>query len=242
MSPNLKLADPKFHCPDPSNWLRSNIGVPRYRTTRSISSELLGLFSTRCGWDGSSAKATAAIRVTHKTFVTTFWSSLMIVTPKEILGNERKTHRAVCENHFAQHTQRDNAACYIIALLRRNISLGNHEDVPCIDFSRSNENWYAIQNCVTNTLVVIYEYDHKKVLCIWAYDIYRSDRRTRFLPFHIFLDDRGILRVGGRLWDLNLPNVQSHPILMPKGLYVIRPCHSGCVHCVWSRLPRLFLS
>jgi hypothetical protein len=76
-----------------------------------------------------------------------------------------------CEDHFAQHTQRDNAACYIIVLLRRNISLENHEDVSCIHFSRSNENWYAIQDSVMNTSVVINEYDHKSILCTWAYDI-----------------------------------------------------------------------
>lgn len=53
---------------------------------------------------------------------------------------------------------------------------------------------------------------------------------SKLLPFHIFLDDRGILRVGRRLWHLNLPYVQSHPILMAKGLRVIRPYHSRCVH------------
>nr|XP_031829449.1 uncharacterized protein LOC116425623 [Nomia melanderi] len=60
----------------------------------------------------------------------------------------------------------------------------------------------------------------------FAADIHRleSDRdleaKSKLLPLHPFRDKKGILRVGGRLQNSDLPFEQKHPVLLPKGHHV----------------------
>ena len=53
--------------------------------------------------------------------------------------------------------------------------------------------------------------------------------KSKLLPLHPFVDNKGILRVGGRLQNSILPYEQKHPILLPKGHHitelVIREAH-----------------
>ncbi|XP_076233347.1 uncharacterized protein LOC143178507 [Calliopsis andreniformis] len=44
--------------------------------------------------------------------------------------------------------------------------------------------------------------------------------KSKLRSLHPFLDEQGILRVGGRLQNSNLPFAQKHPILLPKGNHV----------------------
>ncbi|XP_043263595.1 uncharacterized protein LOC122403875 [Colletes gigas] len=44
--------------------------------------------------------------------------------------------------------------------------------------------------------------------------------KSRLLPLHPFLDDKGLLRVSGRLQNATVPFDQKHPILLPKNNYI----------------------
>ncbi|XP_017796984.1 PREDICTED: uncharacterized protein LOC108578211 [Habropoda laboriosa] len=44
--------------------------------------------------------------------------------------------------------------------------------------------------------------------------------KSRLLSLHPFLDDQGILRVGGRLQNAAIPYEQKHPILLPKNSHI----------------------
>ncbi|XP_076384045.1 uncharacterized protein LOC143261513 [Megalopta genalis] len=44
--------------------------------------------------------------------------------------------------------------------------------------------------------------------------------KSKLLPLHPFIDERGILRVGGRLQNSKLQYAQKHPILLPKGHHI----------------------
>ncbi|XP_046144681.1 uncharacterized protein LOC123988477 [Osmia bicornis bicornis] len=44
---------------------------------------------------------------------------------------------------------------------------------------------------------------------------------SKLLPLHPFLDERGILRVGGRLQNSTIPFEEKHPILLPKNHHVV---------------------
>ncbi|XP_076384154.1 uncharacterized protein LOC143262078 [Megalopta genalis] len=44
--------------------------------------------------------------------------------------------------------------------------------------------------------------------------------KSKLLPLSPFIDERGILRVGGRLQNSNLPFEQMHPILLPRSSHV----------------------
>ncbi|CAK9831432.1 hypothetical protein ANTRET_LOCUS8425 [Anthophora retusa] len=67
----------------------------------------------------------------------------------------------------------------------------------------------------------------KEISCL------RSDEclptKSKLIPLNPFLDDQGILRVGGRLQNSTLPFSQKHPILLPKGHHIttliIRDAH-----------------
>ncbi|XP_076231248.1 uncharacterized protein LOC143177269 [Calliopsis andreniformis] len=58
--------------------------------------------------------------------------------------------------------------------------------------------------------------------------------KSKLLSLHPFLDDKGILRVGGRLRNSNLPFSQKHPILLPKNNHIteliIRRAHVQNYH------------
>ncbi|XP_076223949.1 uncharacterized protein LOC143174539 [Nomia melanderi] len=60
----------------------------------------------------------------------------------------------------------------------------------------------------------------------FATDLHRLDTerelspKSKLLPLHPFRDKKGILRVGGRLQNSDLPFDQKHPILLPKGHYI----------------------
>lgn len=47
-------------------------------------------------------------------------------------------------------------------------------------------------------------------------------KSSKLLPLHPFLDKDGIMRVGGRLRNSNIPYSQKHPILLPKSHYVTK--------------------
>ncbi|XP_078040736.1 uncharacterized protein LOC144471982 [Augochlora pura] len=58
--------------------------------------------------------------------------------------------------------------------------------------------------------------------------------KSKLLPLSPFIDERGILRVGGRLQNSNLPFKQMHPILLPKSNhiteFIIRESHVQNYH------------
>ncbi|CAK9798625.1 hypothetical protein ANTPLA_LOCUS1703 [Anthophora plagiata] len=58
--------------------------------------------------------------------------------------------------------------------------------------------------------------------------------KSKLLPLHPFLDDNGMLRVGGRLQNAPLPYAQKHPILLPRNHHVttliIRESHLSNQH------------
>ncbi|XP_076661059.1 uncharacterized protein LOC143364822 [Halictus rubicundus] len=50
----------------------------------------------------------------------------------------------------------------------------------------------------------------------------RISNKSQLQPLCPFLDERGILRVGGRLRNSTLPFAQKHPILLPRGHHVTK--------------------
>lgn len=67
--------------------------------------------------------------------------------------------------------------------------------------------------------------------------------RSKLMPLAPFLDERGILRVGGRLQNSDLPFSQKHPILLPKNSHItdllireshIRHHHSGLTATLYN--------
>ncbi|XP_076664815.1 uncharacterized protein LOC143367133 [Andrena cerasifolii] len=69
----------------------------------------------------------------------------------------------------------------------------------------------------------------------FAQDIHQLNTRvqlhhkSKLLPLHPFVDDKGLLRVGGRLQNSTLSYEKKHPILLPKGHHItdliIRQAH-----------------
>ena len=45
--------------------------------------------------------------------------------------------------------------------------------------------------------------------------IWNLSPKTKILPFHPFLDERGLLHVGGRLQKTGMPFSGCHPVLLP---------------------------
>ena len=50
----------------------------------------------------------------------------------------------------------------------------------------------------------------------------KIDDRSRLIPLNPFVDNEGILRVGGRLVHSELPFDQKHPILLPSNHHITR--------------------
>ena len=50
----------------------------------------------------------------------------------------------------------------------------------------------------------------------------KIDAKSRLIPLNPFIDNQGILRVGGRLTHSELPEEQKHPILLPASHHITR--------------------
>ena len=50
----------------------------------------------------------------------------------------------------------------------------------------------------------------------------KIDVKSRVIPLNPFIDNQGILRVGGRLTHSELPEEQKHPILLPASHHTTR--------------------
>ena len=61
-----------------------------------------------------------------------------------------------------------------------------------------------------------------------------TTKNTRLAAFSPFIDEAGVLRVGGRLVNAQIPNCQKHPVLLPSYHHVtdliIREVHNESLH------------
>ncbi|KAL0859999.1 hypothetical protein ABMA27_010314 [Loxostege sticticalis] len=69
---------------------------------------------------------------------------------------------------------------------------------------------------------VQHHYFHKEIECIKKGVDYKTNHSCYLKMLHPFIDDKGLLRVGGRLQNSNLPFTKKFPIILPKKCHVTR--------------------
>ncbi|XP_037047939.1 uncharacterized protein LOC119082532 [Bradysia coprophila] len=89
--------------------------------------------------------------------------------------------------------------------------LPSYKDKPKSNTPKANEYRAALKSWIKCTQAECFETEIE--LCLFGDEL---PRKSKLLPLRPFLDSDGILRVGGRLSNSDLPFESKHPIILPK--------------------------
>ena len=139
-------------------------------------------------------------------------------TVKELLGIG-KTDRIPFENYYSSYQTLIERTSWIFFVVRkwRSISNRNKSETCQLILPGQNDKQNALDFWIKITQRSVY---HEEIMKL-ENDAFIA-RSSKILQFNPFLDDKGIMRVGGRLAYSNLTFEEKHPILLPKSHVFVR--------------------
>ncbi|XP_046988560.1 uncharacterized protein LOC124594240 [Schistocerca americana] len=219
---NLPLADPEFNKPATVDIiLGAEVFFDVVCKERLVKPGHPSLVETKFGWILSGRMPSVSCNMPRSTVTSCFVrgdnldAKLQRFWELEELSTKTISKQGkICEAHFQRHTARDEEGRFVLRLPMKpdGKSLGESRQQASRRLAHLERRFKRQPNLQKEYAAFMHEYGNEIALLKASSPI---PHYSKLRDLHPFVDAEGILRVGGRLMNADVPYDERHPIIVP---------------------------